>query len=189
MFLWEVHSCKQLELSMKRGIFCRLSALRPFISIVIPIPFGSSHPCSEKLLKDTGSHDDVIKCNIAALLALCAGNSPATGEFSSQRPVTRSFDVFFDLRLNKRLSKQSWGWWLETTSRSLWRRCNVILAAPWNATERCRFGLKSQTKNPNREWYEYNLPCNALTCVTLWSVRQILHQHEKCNWSVFFCRC
>ena len=26
-----------------------------------------------------------------------------------QRPVTRSFDVFFDLRLNKRLSKQSWG--------------------------------------------------------------------------------
>ena len=48
----------------------------------------------------------------SALLALCAGNSPATGEFPAQRPVTRSFDVFFDLRLNKRLSKQSWGWWL-----------------------------------------------------------------------------
>ena len=32
-----------------------------------------------------------------ALLALCAGNSPVTGEFPSQRPVTRSFDVFFDL--------------------------------------------------------------------------------------------
>ena len=42
----------------------------------------------------------------SALLALCAGNSPVTGEFPSQRPVTRSFDVFFDLRLNKR-SKQS----------------------------------------------------------------------------------
>ena len=27
------------------------------------------------------------------------------------RPVTRSFDVFFDLRLNKQLSKQWWGWW------------------------------------------------------------------------------
>ena len=39
-----------------------------------------------------------------ALLGLCAGNSPATGEFPSQRPVTRSFDVFFDLRQNKRLS-------------------------------------------------------------------------------------
>ena len=45
--------------------------------------------------------------NIFAWLAFCAGNSPVTGEFHSQRPVTRSFDVFFDLRLNKRLSKQS----------------------------------------------------------------------------------
>ena len=36
----------------------------------------------------------------SAILALCAGNSPVTGEFPSQRPVTRSFDVFFDLRLN-----------------------------------------------------------------------------------------
>ena len=48
----------------------------------------------------------------SALLAICAGNSPVTGEFPSQRPVTRSFDVFFDLSLNKRLSKQSWGWYL-----------------------------------------------------------------------------
>ena len=48
----------------------------------------------------------------AALLAPCTGNSPVNGEFPSQRPVTRNFDVFFELRLNKRLSKQSWGWWL-----------------------------------------------------------------------------
>ena len=60
----------------------------------------------------------------SALLALCAGNSPVTGEFLSQRAVTRSFDFFFDLRLNKRLRKQSWGWWFETPSRSLWRHCN-----------------------------------------------------------------
>ena len=46
----------------------------------------------------------------SALLAICADNSPAPGEFPTQRPVTRSFDVFFDLRLNIRLSKQSWGW-------------------------------------------------------------------------------
>ena len=58
----------------------------------------------------------------SALLATCAGNSPVPGEF----PVTRSFDIFFDLRLNKRLSKQSWGWWLETPSCPLWRQCNVI---------------------------------------------------------------
>ena len=37
----------------------------------------------------------------SALLAICAGNSPVPGEFPAQRPVTRSFDVFFDLRLNK----------------------------------------------------------------------------------------
>ena len=62
----------------------------------------------------------------SALLAICAGNSPVPGEFPAQRPVTRSFDVFFDLRLNKRLSKQSWGWWFETLSCSLWRHCNVL---------------------------------------------------------------
>ena len=60
----------------------------------------------------------------SALLAICAGNSPVPGEFPTQRPVTRSFDVFFDLRLNKRLSKQSWGWWFETLSRPLWRHRN-----------------------------------------------------------------
>ena len=36
----------------------------------------------------------------SVLLAICAGNSPVTGEFPAQMPVTRSFDVFFDLRLN-----------------------------------------------------------------------------------------
>ena len=52
------------------------------------------------------------------------------GEFTgprwipTQRPVTRSFVVFFDLRLNKGLSKQSWGWWFETLSRPLWCHCN-----------------------------------------------------------------
>ena len=50
----------------------------------------------------------------SALLAICAGNSPVTGEFPAQRPVTRSFDFFFDLCLDKRLSKQWWGWWFET---------------------------------------------------------------------------
>ena len=61
----------------------------------------------------------------SALLAICAGNSPVSGEFPAQRPVTRSFDIFFDLRLNKRLSKQPWGWWFETPSCPLWRQCNV----------------------------------------------------------------
>ena len=50
----------------------------------------------------------------SALLAICAGNSPVTGEFPAQRPVMRGVDVFLDLRLIKRLSKQSWGWRFET---------------------------------------------------------------------------
>ena len=62
--------------------------------------------------------------NISALLALCAGNSPVTGEFPTQSPVTRSFDIFLDLRLYKLLSKQWWGWWFETPLCSLWRHCN-----------------------------------------------------------------
>ena len=64
----------------------------------------------------------------SALLAIFAGNSPVPGEFPAQKPVTRSFEVFFDLRLNKRLSKQSWGWWFETLSRPLWRRCKADTA-------------------------------------------------------------
>ena len=65
----------------------------------------------------------------SALQAICAGNSPVTGEFPAQRPVTRSFDIFLDLHLNKRLSKQSWGWWFEMPSRSLWRHCNEFSGA------------------------------------------------------------
>ena len=67
----------------------------------------------------------------SALLAMCAGNTPVTGEFPTQRPATRSFDVFFDLRLNKRLSKQPYGRWLETLSCPLWRHCNVVKMIRW----------------------------------------------------------
>ena len=67
----------------------------------------------------------------SALLALCAGNSPVTGEFPSQRPVTRSFDVFFDLCLNKRLSKPSRRRWFETPSCPLCRHCNADDGLQW----------------------------------------------------------
>ena len=61
----------------------------------------------------------------SALLSLCAGYSPVTGEFPAQKPVTRSFHVFFDLRLNKRLSKQWRRRWFETLSHLLWRQNNA----------------------------------------------------------------
>ena len=62
---------------------------------------------------------------------------PLCGEFTghrwipAQRPVTRSFDVFFDLRLNKGLNKQSWGWWFETPLGSLSRHCNDYRLLPF----------------------------------------------------------
>ena len=67
-------------------------------------------------------HDDVIKWKHTGL---CEGNPPVTGGFPSQRAVTRSFDVFFDPRLKKRLSKQSRRRWLDTPSPSLWRHCDI----------------------------------------------------------------
>ena len=66
----------------------------------------------------------------SSLLALYAGNSLVTGEFPSPRPVTWSSDVFFDLCLNKWLSKQSWGRRFEMPSHSLWRHCNVTTVLP-----------------------------------------------------------
>ena len=71
--------------------------------------------------------------SFSVLLTLCEGNPLVTGGFLSQRVVTRSFDVFFDLLLNKRLSKQSRRQWFETSSRSLWRHSNVT-----EANLRCR---------------------------------------------------
>ena len=87
----------------------------------------------------------------SALLALCAGNSPASGEFPTQRPVTWSFDIFFDLGLNKRLSKQSWGWWLETLSSPLWRHRNepksflhwLLLGGLWDSSKVIQFDCRT----------------------------------------------
>ena len=79
----------------------------------------------------------------SALLAICAGNSPVPGEFPAQRPVTRGVDVFFDLRPDKLLSKQSRGWWFETPSHSLWRHRNgnpIVWLPRWQWS--------------SHEWYE-----------------------------------
>ena len=62
--------------------------------------------------------------NIFRVTGHLSGEFTGPGEFPAQRPVTRSFAVFFDLSLNKRLSKQSRCWWFETQSHPLWRHCN-----------------------------------------------------------------
>ena len=68
--------------------------------------------------------------NIFRVTGHLCGEFTGPGEFPAQRPVMRSFDVFFDLRLNKRLSKQSWGWRFEMLSRPLWRHRNDIETSP-----------------------------------------------------------
>ena len=74
--------------------------------------------------------------NIFRVTGPLCGEFTGPGEFPTQRPVTRSFDVFFDLRLNKRLSKQPWGWWFETPSWSSWRHCNAKLFSCFHLVKR-----------------------------------------------------
>ena len=79
------------------------------------------------------AHDDVIKWkHFPRNWPFVRGihRSPVNG-LPAQRPMTRSFNVFFDLRLNKRVSKQSWGWWFETLPCPLWRHCNELGGIPF----------------------------------------------------------
>ena len=87
----------------------------------------------------------------SALLAFCAGNSPVPGDFPAQRPVTWSFDVFFDLYPNKRLSKQWWGWWFETPLCPLWRHRNDW-PVMWK-TFPCHDFFMQQGLIPPRSWF------------------------------------
>ena len=127
----------------------------------------------------------------SALLAICAGNSPAIGEFPAQRPVTRSFNVFFDLCLNKRSSKQWWGWCFDTPSRSLWRHFNVTAICPelralsnfketvfllfifynWNWSSTCSwmYTLPQLLRNCGYEYcMQWNVPFIILIYFSLW---------------------
>ena len=104
-------------------------------------------------------------------LSLCAGNSLVSGEFPSQRPVTRSFDVFFHLCLNKWLSKQSRGWWFETPSCSLWSHCNE------HGSDQDRTRIKCW----NRKYTLYTILMDELWVVCLEDVG------ENCITALFIC--
>ena len=96
-----------------------------------PIPICSTHRINGSFLQNFWiiiSWRRHQMETFSTLVALCEGNTSVTGGFPSQRPVTHRFDVFFDLRLNKWLSKQSRRWWSETPSRSVWRHSNVSIA-------------------------------------------------------------
>ena len=104
--------------------FCSLL----FSHIYISKYFNTKLICMEnwEMLLPITCHDDVMKWKHFRVTGPLWGEfAVTTGEFPTQMPVTRSFDIFFDLRLNKRLSKPSRRRWFETPSCSLWRHCSV----------------------------------------------------------------
>ena len=111
----------------------------------------------------------------SALLTLYEGNPLVADEFPSKRPVTLSFDVFFDLRLDKRLSKQSRHRWFETPSRLLLHHCNVkkcahgsrfvvlcygisFMVTSLTLGQSCDFPVS--VKQPWRIWVNVSTGCN-----------------------------
>ena len=102
-------------------------------------------------------------------------NSPYKGQwFPSQRPVMRSFDVFFDLRLNKWLSKQSWGWWFETPSRPLWRHCNE------NACYQVNPKIPEPGSHMHDHTYIYHKPYWLLQQFDDWATRESHPETTAC---------
>ena len=122
----------------------------------------------------------------SVLLALCAGNSLVTGEFHSQRPVTRSFDVFFDLCLNKRFSTLSKRRWFETPWRSLWHHSNVHCAtwrcfihkAPPYRTTHAFYGNSTETISPRSELMLQDI-CETPDSVTIDKVHKLSQQWNR----------
>ena len=120
----------------------------------------------------------------SALLALCAGNSSVTGEFHSQRPATRSFDAFFDLRLNKRLSKQSRRWWYETPSSSLWCHWNVSQSLE---AVRFVFWIVGSLRNLTGTWTadeSVKLQSNAITKTTNFAIWYFTRSYNNTSYRI-----
>ena len=121
--------------------------------------------------------------NIFRITGHLCGNTPVTGEFSVQRPVTQSFDVFFDLRLNKRLSKQWWCRWFETSPRPLWRHCNVVFSLL--RRHKSKFSTRSH-KTSRVHWPISQMeqwPCPSSN-VALWYAGQV--HCEICEIALFY---
>ena len=118
------------------------------------------------------THDDVVKRKHFPRYrsALCAGNSPVTGEFPSQGPVTWIFDVSFGVHQDERLSKRTRCWWFETPWRSLWCHCNVI--ARGNRQDGCLVILKNSSDT--RPWN-----------ILLWQYENVAFRHLWLVWLKF----
>ena len=107
--------------------------------------------------------------NIFRVTGHLCGEFTGPGEFPTQRPVTRSFGVFFYLRPNKRLSKQPWGWWFETLSWSLWRHCNDSMELwvgqfRWHEQFRGISWNSMELRERQFQWHEqfHEIPWNSM---------------------------
>ena len=110
---------------------------------------------------------------LSALEALCQGNPPVSGGFPSQRPVTH-FDVFFNLRINKRLSKQSGRRWFETPSRLLWLHCDIYTV--------CKSVLLSLSPQPlSRKTHAYVNASFYILIDTVWINIRFYHTSLRTN--------
>ena len=118
----------------------------------------------------TGSWWRHQKETFSALLARCAGNTPVPGDFPAQRPVTRSFDVFFYLHPNKRLSEQRWDWWFETLSHPLWRHRNAELFQ-----KQCKFQLWC-----NHWYWKYHFIEITVSAIQIGIMYQMLPLLKSC---------
>ena len=107
---WKVSICQRLSTLWSMSYSVRDSRL----TMDPPMSENNDIHCQDTCASHS-SRCNRVSCwhhqmeTFSALRAIC--------EFPAHRPVTQSFDVFFDLRPNKRLSKQSWGWWFETPFR------------------------------------------------------------------------
>ena len=121
----------------------------------------------------------------SVLLALCAGKSLVTCEFPSQRPVTWSFDIFFDLCLVKRLSKHSRRRWIETPSRSLRRHCKDVCRIYCALSLRHTF-YKSPKENSTQSKFDNEFICCRGGKVNM--VYIIIRVKSKYEWR-YNCNC
>ena len=120
-----IYTVPALEYAYSLASFCP-HYMKINYQVILFAMESTSHTAVEIILKDTGKYDDVIKWkHFPRYWPFVWGIHRSPVNSLHNRPVTRSFDIFFDLRLNKRLSKQSWGWWFETLPCPFWCHCNA----------------------------------------------------------------
>ena len=129
--LWILHAVCVIDLLWGELTGHQWISIKSPVTLALNFFMFTSTTCwvSNRDASDSCHHDAHVMMtssngNIFRVTGPLCGEFTGPGEFPTQRPVTRSFDVFFDLRPPKPLSKQLWGWWFETLSRSLWRHRN-----------------------------------------------------------------